>query len=52
MMLKAFIALAAVAAVSVGCEGLEPYAVDAPDDLADKIAEYEAEKQANGHCFL
>ncbi|MBR5431656.1 MAG: hypothetical protein IK119_04660 [Bacteroidales bacterium] len=47
MMLKAFIALAAVAAVSVGCEGLEPYAVDAPDDLADKIAEYEAEKQAN-----
>lgn len=46
MMLKAFIALAAAAAVSVGCEGLEPYTVNAPADLADKIAEYEAEKQA------
>ena len=46
LMLKAFIALAAVAAVSVGCEGLEPYAVNAPADLADKIAEYKAEKEA------
>ena len=47
MMLKAFIALAAVAAVSVGCQGLEPYSVNPPADLEDKIAEYEAEKQAN-----
>jgi hypothetical protein len=47
LMLKAFIAVAALAAVSMGCQGLEPYAVDAPADLADKIAEYEAEKQAN-----
>ena len=47
LMLKAFIAIAAAAAVSVGCEGLEPYAVNAPEDLADKIAEYQAEKQAN-----
>jgi len=46
MMLKAFCALAAAAAVSVGCTGLEPYSVDAPEDLADKIAEYEAEKAA------
>ncbi len=45
-MLKALCALAAAAAVSMGCSGLEPYVVDAPEDLADKIAEYEAEKQA------
>jgi len=46
LMLKALCALAAVAAVSMGCSGLEPYTVDAPADLADKIAEYQAEKQA------
>ena len=45
-MLKALCALAALAAVSMGCTGLEPYSVDAPADLADKIAEYQAEKQA------
>ena len=31
----------------MGCTGLEPYSVDAPEDLADKIAEYQAEKQAS-----
>ena len=46
-MLKALCALAATAAVSMGCSGLEPYVVDAPADLADKIAEYQAEKQAS-----
>ena len=46
-MLKALCALAAAAAVSMGCSGLEPYSVDAPADLADKIAEYQAEKAAN-----
>ena len=46
LMLKALCAFAAAAAVSMGCTGLEPYAVDAPADLADKIAEYQAEKQA------
>ncbi|MBQ6291802.1 MAG: hypothetical protein IJK76_06275 [Bacteroidales bacterium] len=46
-MLKALCALAAAAAVSMGCTGLEPYSVDAPEDLADKIAEYQAEKQAS-----
>ena len=30
----------------VGCTGLEPYTIDAPEDLADKIAEYKAEKEA------
>ena len=47
LMLKALSALAAAAAVSMGCSGLEPYSVDAPADLADKIAEYQAEKQAS-----
>ena len=47
LMLKALSALAAAAAVSMGCSGLEPYSVDAPADLADKIAEYQAEKEAN-----
>ena len=47
LMLKALGALAAAAAVSMGCTGLEPYSVDAPEDLADKIAEYQAEKQAS-----
>ena len=47
LMLKALSALAAAAAVSMGCSGLEPYSVDAPADLADKIAEYKAEKEAN-----
>ncbi len=42
--LMLFAALAA--AVSVGCTGLEPYEVDAPDDLAQKIAEYQAEQAA------
>ena len=30
----------------VGCTGLEPYTINAPEDLADKIAEYKAEKEA------
>jgi len=30
----------------VGCTGLEPYKIDAPEDLADKIAQYKAEKEA------
>ena len=34
-------------AVSVGCTGLEPYEVDAPEDLSQKIADYIAEKQAS-----
>ena len=47
LMLKALCALAAAAAVSMGCSGLEPYSVDAPEDLASKIAEYKAEKEAS-----
>ena len=46
LMLKALIATAFTAVVSVGCTGLEPYTIDAPDDLADKIAAYKAEKEA------
>lgn len=46
-MLRALCAFAAAAAVSMGCTGLEPYSVDAPTDLEDKIAEYLAEKKAN-----
>ena len=46
LMLKALIATAFTAVVSVGCTGLEPYAIDAPDDLAEKIAAYKAEKEA------
>ena len=42
--LMLFAALAA--AVSVGCTALEPYEVNAPDDLAQKIAEYQAEQAA------
>lgn len=30
----------------VACTGLEPYKIDAPEDLAGKIAEYKAEKDA------
>ncbi len=30
----------------VGCTALEPYKIDAPEDLAGKIAEYKAEKDA------
>ena len=30
----------------VACTGLEPYKIDAPEDLADKIAQYQAEKEA------
>ena len=44
--LKALSATAFSAAVSVGCTGLEPYTIDAPDDLAEKIAAYKAEKEA------
>ena len=29
---------------AVGCTPLEPYVIDAPDDLADKIAKYQEEK--------
>jgi hypothetical protein len=46
MMLKALCAAAFAAVVSAGCTGLEPYSVTPPDDLAQKIAEYEAEKAA------
>ena len=46
LMLKALIATAFTAVVSVGCTGLEPYTIDAPDDLAEKIAAYKAEKEA------
>ncbi|MBR5107412.1 MAG: hypothetical protein IK098_05190 [Bacteroidales bacterium] len=45
-MLKAIFATAFTAAVTVGCTGLEPYTIDAPDDLAEKIAAYKAEKEA------
>jgi hypothetical protein len=45
-MLKALCATAFTAAVSAGCTGLEPYTIDAPDDLAEKIADYKAEKEA------
>ena len=45
-MLKALFATAFTAAVTVGCTGLEPYTIDAPDDLAEKIAAYKAEKEA------
>ena len=45
-MLQALCATAFTAAVSVGCTGLEPYTIDAPDDLAEKIAAYKAEKEA------
>lgn len=44
--LKALCATAFTAAVSIGCTGLEPYTIDAPDDLAEKIAAYKAEKEA------
>lgn len=30
----------------VACTGLKPYEIDAPEDLAEKIAEYKAEKEA------
>ena len=46
LMLKALIATAFTAVVPVGCTGLEPYTIDAPDDLAEKIAAYKAEKEA------
>ena len=46
LMLQALCATAFTTAVSVGCTGLEPYTIDAPDDLADKIAEFKAEKEA------
>ncbi len=46
LMLKALCAFAATAAVSVGCTGLKTYQIDAPDDLASKIAEYKAEKES------
>ena len=42
---KLMLLAALAAAVSVGCTALEPYTIDAPADLKDKIAEYEAEKQ-------
>ena len=42
--LMLFAACAAVATVS--CSPLEPYTIDAPSDLKEKIAEYEAEKAA------
>jgi len=46
-MLKTLGFLFAAAALSVGCQGLEPYTVDAPEDLADQIAAYQAEQAAN-----
>lgn len=30
----------------VACTGLEPYKIEAPEDLSEKIAEYKAEKEA------
>ena len=45
-MLKALCAAAFAAVVSAGCTGLEPYSVTPPDDLAEKIAEYQAEQAA------
>lgn len=45
--LKLMLFAAVAAAVSVGCSALEPYAVDAPDDLQEKIDAYEEEKKAN-----
>ena len=45
-MLQALCATALTAAVSVGCNPLEPYTIDAPDDLAEKIAAYKEEKEA------
>lgn len=39
-------ALGATVLALVGCAGLEPYTINAPADLADKIAEYQAEKEA------
>jgi len=45
-MLQALCATALTAAGAVGCTGLEPYTIDAPDDLAEKIAAYKAEKEA------
>ena len=46
LMLKALCATAFTAVVSAGCTGLEPYTIDAPDDLAAKNAAYQAEKEA------
>ncbi len=46
LMLKALCAAAFAAVVSAGCTGLEPYSVTPPDDLAGKIAEYQAEQAA------
>ncbi|MBQ3766335.1 MAG: hypothetical protein II874_06345 [Bacteroidales bacterium] len=46
LMLQALCAAAFTAAVSAGCTRLEPYTIDAPDDLAEKIADYQAEKDA------
>ena len=45
--LKLMLFAAVAAAVSVGCSALEPYVVDAPDDLQEKIDAYEEEKKAN-----
>ena len=36
---------AAVMSVAFGCSGLEPYSIEAPEDLAAKIAEYKAEQE-------
>ena len=44
---KLMLFAAFTAAVSVGCTALEPYTIDAPEDLQDKIQEYADEKAAN-----
>ncbi len=44
---KMMLLAALAAAVSVGCTALEPYTIETPADLQEKITEYEAEKAAN-----
>ena len=44
---KLMLLAALTAAVSVGCTALEPYTINAPSDLQDKIKEYADEKAAN-----
>lgn len=38
-------ALCATVLAAAGCKGLEPYSINAPADLAEKIAAYKAEKE-------
>ena len=43
---KLLLIASSVALVFAGCSALDTYSIDAPEDLSDKIAEYEAEKEA------